>query len=150
VQWVKDLGLKLIANIGSNDLPNAGYLQANPNHTSTIIGWDLWPDEPDWGGNVPPAQWNVKYRNAVAVDPTRPMHSGFTKHMCDPQRNPMYSLADLQLYQTSCDSIYFDAYYYSDRYEPNHGAYMYGIADLGICRGCQTGHRYPDDHTGTA
>lgn len=128
----KSLGLKAIASVTSANLPDVGYLAANPDHADVIIGWQLG-DEFDWKpwpANGPTAVHNM-YLAAKAADPSRPIHINWTKHMVDPQNNPWTPEtgsedSDLRLYQASCDMTSFDDYAYTDPYESVRGAWRYG------------------------
>jgi len=136
VQRAVDLGLKLFASG-----PNANYLQNNPTHRSSIIGWQTG-DEFDmfranesapYGPNSPTTIYNTYVSNRI-VDSTRPQHINYGKPMGGGYytANGGYDTGsqdgDLTLYQQATDVTSVDYYWYTDPWEPRDGAYRYGLS----------------------
>lgn len=136
IQRAKDLGLKVFATG-----PDTAYLQSNPSHASTIVGWQTG-DEMDmfrvndgapFGPNSPTTIHNA-YVSNKAADSTRPQHINWGK----PMGGWYYTASggydtgsqdgDLTLYQQACDATSVDYYWWTDPYENKPNAFGYGEA----------------------
>ncbi len=136
IQRAKNLGLKVLATG-----PDMNYLQANPGHASTIIGWQTG-DEMDmfrvndpapFGPNSPTTVHNAYLANKAA-DPTRPQHINWGK----PMGGWYYTATggydtgsrngDLTLYQKSSEMTSVDYYWWTDPYENKPNAFGYGVS----------------------